>query len=188
MSSYTVLYDACVLYPAPLRDLLIQVATAGLFRPKWTAAIHDEWMRNLIEQRPDIADKLPRTRALIDASVPDCLVEGYEDLIESLELPDADDRHVLAAAIHSRCDAIITFNRKDFRDGYLEKFNIEVLHPDDFLHHQFDLDNAKMLAAARMCRVRLKSPPVPADQYLDTLERSSLTKTVSRLRPYATVI
>lgn len=185
MSSYTVIYDACVLYPAPLRDLLLQLATAELFRAKWTDAIHDEWMRNLRRRRPQIsAEKLERTRALMNASVMDCLVEGYEYLIDALELPDKDDRHVLAAAIHARCDAIITLNIRDFPREYLSRFNIEAAHPDDFIYYQFDLDHA----AVRACRLRLKKPEISAGEYLDILERHSLTKTVGELRRYGSII
>ncbi len=101
MSGYTALYDACVLYPAPLRDLLLQLALTGLFRARWSATIHDEWTRNVLLDRPDLtAAQLQHTRALMDAAVPDALVVGYEKLIPSLTLPDPDDRHVLALRCH----------------------------------------------------------------------------------------
>ena len=111
---YTVIFDACVLYPAPLRDILLRLATTGLFTAKWTDQIHDEWIRNAVKKRPELKDKLPRTRELMNRAVPDSLVTGYEFLIESLELPDSNDRHVLAAAIRSGAQAIVTFNLKDF--------------------------------------------------------------------------
>ncbi|MBU6455404.1 MAG: hypothetical protein KGS72_26775 [Cyanobacteria bacterium REEB67] len=102
-----VIFDACVLYPAPLRDLLMQLAAYGQnkywFRAKWTEKIHEEWMANLVEMRPDIdPGALHRTRDLMNSVIDDCLVEGYEPLIDGLDLPDAGDKHVLAAAIHSR--------------------------------------------------------------------------------------
>ena len=101
---FTVVYDACVLYPAPLRDFLVRLAVTGAFRARWTEAIHDEWVRNLLANRADLSrEKLERTVALMNQAVPDCLVEGYELLIGGLDLPDPDDNHVLAAAI--RCDA-----------------------------------------------------------------------------------
>lgn len=111
MSNFTVLYDACVLYPAPLRDLLMHVAVTDLYRAKWTDAIHDEWTRNVLENRPDLKpEQLQRTRELMNAHVRDCLVTGYETLIEAVTLPDPDDRHVLAAAIRAGADLIVTFN------------------------------------------------------------------------------
>jgi len=118
MSTYTALLDANVLYPAPLRDLLLQLAVTDMFRAKWTSDIHREWMEALLRNQPhrDRA-KLERTRDLMDSSTRDCLVTGYEALISSLHLPDPNDCHVLAAAIVGRCDAIITQNLKDFPEG-----------------------------------------------------------------------
>ena len=86
-------------YPAPLRDLLMRLATTDLFRPRWSAAIHDEWTRAVLATRPELEGPLERTRKLMDAHVMDALVTGYEPLIGTLQLPDPDDRHVLAAAI-----------------------------------------------------------------------------------------
>lgn len=98
-----VLYDACVLYPAPLRDLLMRLALTDLFQARWTDRIHDEWTRNVLGNRPDITpESLARCRQLMDEHVPGCLVTGYEALISTLTLPDPDDRHVLAAAVHGR--------------------------------------------------------------------------------------
>ncbi|MFN9293122.1 MAG: PIN domain-containing protein, partial [Planctomyces sp.] len=126
MSNYTVLYDACVLYPAPLRDLLMHVAVTDLYRAKWTDAIHDEWVRNVLKDRPDVKpEQLQRTRDLLNAHVRDCLVTGYETLIDAVTLPDPDDRHVLAAAIRAGADLIVTFNLKDFPEKDLKPYGIE---------------------------------------------------------------
>lgn len=116
MSRFTVVLDACVLYPAPIRDLLMQLAVTDLFRAKWTDEIHDEWISNLLERRPELSSaQLERTKRLMNENVRDCLVVGYEQLITSIEgLPDPDDRHVVAAAYHCRADAIVTYNLKDF--------------------------------------------------------------------------
>ena len=106
MASFTALYDACVLYPAPLRDLLIQLALTDLYRAKWSHLIHEEWMRHLLQHRPDLTrERLERTRQLMDAHTRDCLVTGFEDLIPALQLPDPGDRYVLAAGIHARGEA-----------------------------------------------------------------------------------
>lgn len=124
--AFTALYDACVLYPAPLRDLLLQLALTDRFRAKWTNAIHDEWIRNVLEQRPDLtAAQLQRTRELMDLHVRDCLVDGYEPLIAGLNLPDPNDRHVLAAAIHARADVIVTFNLGDFPAAVLKPTDLK---------------------------------------------------------------
>jgi len=95
MSNFIALFDACVLYPAPLRDLLMHLAVTDLFRARWSNEIHEEWIRNLLKNRPSITlEKLERTRSLMNNSAGDCLVEGYESLIPGLTLPDPDDRHV----------------------------------------------------------------------------------------------
>jgi hypothetical protein len=97
---FVVLYDANVLYPSTLRDLLIRVAQAGLVQAKWTERILDEAFSSLSTNRPDLdSAKLARTRELMNQAVRDCLVAGYEQLVDAVELPDPDDRHVLAAAI-----------------------------------------------------------------------------------------
>lgn len=189
LSRYTVIYDACVLYPAPLRDFLMELATVQLYRAKWTNQIHDEWTRNLLINRPDLkSEQLARTRDLMDAAVMDCLVEGYEELIPSLHLPDENDRHVLAAAIHSGADAIVTFNLRDFPASEVGKYDIEILHPDEFIHYQFGLSNSAVIIAAQSCRSRLKNPSVSATEYLETLARQSLPKTVGELFPFRAVI
>jgi predicted nucleic acid-binding protein len=177
------------MYPAPLRDFLMELATAQLFRAKWTNEIHEEWIRSLLENRPDLSPaRLHRTRDLMNDSVMDCLVEGYQELIPSLNLPDPDDRHVLAAAIRAGADAIITFNLKDFPISEMRKFDIEVLHPDEFIHHQIGLDQAAVVVAAQRCRARLKNPPRTAEEYLGTLAAQSLPKTVAELAPFMSVL
>ena len=100
MSAFAALLDANVLYPAPMRDILLQLAVTDLFRAKWSAEIHGEWIEALLRNEPH-RDRavLERTRSLMDQSVRDCLVTGHEILVPQLELPDPGDRHVLAAAI-----------------------------------------------------------------------------------------
>ncbi len=98
MATLIAFYDANVLYPAELRNFLMHLALTGLFRAKWSAAVHEEWISNLLRNRPDITrQKLERTRHLMDKAALDALVEGYEHLIPTLSLPDENDRHVLAA-------------------------------------------------------------------------------------------
>ena len=91
--AFVVIYDACVLYPAPLRDLLVRVAQAGVVRARWTTEILDECFRSILKQRPELQPQaLVRTRELMTQAVADCMVEGYEPLIAGLTLPDPDDR------------------------------------------------------------------------------------------------
>lgn len=189
MSNFVAVYDACVLYPAPLRDLLMHLAVSDLFRARWTARIHDEWMRNLLANRRDLTRaQLERTRDLMDASVPDCLVTGYEGLEADLTLPDADDRHVLAAAILCQAGAIVTFNLKDFPPETLAPLGITAQHPDELIEHAFGINTAAVIAAVRDHRASLTHPPKTADELLDGYLRQGLVTTVSLLRPYSAQI
>jgi PIN domain len=178
-----VLFDACVLYPAPLRDLLMWLAVSDLFQARWTDRIHDEWTRNVLANRPDItAASLARCRALMDEHVPDCLITGYEPLIPTFTLPDSDDRHVLAAAVHGGATSIVTFNVNDFPASVLGQYNIEAIHPDEFVVRLLDESPEAVLEAARRQRAGLRRPPKTAAEYLATLEQCRLVETVSRLR------
>ena len=178
----TVLYDACVLYPAPLRDFLLRLAMTELFKARWTDAIHDEWIRNVLHNRKDLSQaQFDRTRLLMNRAVPDCLVTGYEAFIEDLALPDPDDRHVLAAAIRCHAGVIVTFNLSDFPADVLEKYGIEAQHPDEFVGHLLDLSPGAVCHAAKMQRNSLRNPPKTAYEFLEMLLKQGLAGTVAKL-------
>ena len=182
-------YDANILYPAPLRDLFIRLAQAGLVRARWTDAIHDEWTRNVLANNPRVTpERLIRTRSLMNEAVRDCLVAGYEDLVDSLTLPDPDDRHVLAAAICGWVDLIVTFNLVDFPAGALGQFGIEALHPDNFVVALLDQAPEAVCAAVKGQRESLRNPPKTAEELLATLQTQGLTQAVSRLREFVAVL
>jgi predicted nucleic acid-binding protein len=180
---YVTVLDACVLYSAPVRDLLLSLAEEGLFRARWTARIQDEWLRNLLENRPDLdPQNLARTVELMSTAIEDCIIENADTLIDSLILPDPDDRHVLAAAIVGHADAIVTFNLQDFPEQATSTFGIEVLHPDDFLVAQYDLDSIKFLSVVKALRERLRKPPRSAEELITTFEMTGLPQTGKLLR------
>jgi predicted nucleic acid-binding protein len=185
----TAIYDANVLYPAPLRDLFIRLAQAGIVRARWTETIHDEWIRNALKNNSQLtSERLARTRMLMNAAVRDCLVFGHEDLIDSLALPDPDDRHVLAAAIRAGAEIIVTYNLKDFPAETLAQFEIEAVHPDDFLLSLFDLAPGSVCAAVERQREGLRNPPKTAEELLATLESQGLTQSVARLRQFVDLL
>lgn len=187
--TYTVVLDACVLYPATLRDLLLSLAFEDVYRARWTQDIQDEWIRNVLIKRQDLTEeKLRRTQQLMVNAIDDCLIEGYQNLIENLQLPDQDDRHVLAAAIVGHADAIVTFNRKDFPDDVLSQYGIEVLHPDDFIMLQYDLNPIGVLEAVKAMRARLKNPPKTVLEFLERLEQQGLPQTCFELRKAGNLI
>ncbi|MDQ0469799.1 hypothetical protein QO011_002815 [Labrys wisconsinensis] len=124
----------------------------------------------------------------MDAHVRDAVVSGYEPLIETLVLPDPDDRHVLAAAIRAGASVIITYNLRDFPKAALDPFSIEAQHPDAFIAHLFDVAPEQVVAAARRQRASLKHPPKTVDDYLDVLLRAELVQTTSHLRQMAELL
>lgn len=187
MANFTALYDACVLYPAQLRDLLIRLAKTELFRARWTDQIHEEWIQHLVKDGHDPV-KLARTRQLMDAAVPDCLITGYERLVPTLELPDPGDRHVLAAAIVGRADLIVTANLSDFPATTLEQYGMEAQHPDDFFICQFELSPPRVCEQIKKQRENLRKPPRSLDEFLDSLARLQLPQTVQKLKEYAPLL
>jgi hypothetical protein len=157
--AFIVIYDACVLYPAPLRDLLIRVAKTGVVRARWSNAILDECFRAITRDRPDLAaEKLVRTRELMNSAIPDVLVSGYEELIPGIDLPDPDDRHVVAAAIRAGAQGIVTLNLKDFPRDRLKPLGLEAVHPDDFAMDSIDLAPRRDLGGGRSTSSRAQDP------------------------------
>jgi hypothetical protein len=175
-----------VLDPAPVRDFLLTLATqSGLFRAKWTNEIHEEWMRNLSKNRPDLAyDKLIRAKNSMNKAVPDSLVEGYEDLLDVVKLPDENDRHVVAAAIKCQAQAIVTYNLKDFPSEALAKYGIDAKHPDEFCMDLWSLDSVAVCQSFEAVHRRLKNPPKSMVQVLETLKKAGLARITYCLQDY----
>jgi hypothetical protein len=165
-----VLYDACVLYPAPLRDLLVRLANTGIVRARWSEPILEECFRNILENRPDLKpEALKRTRELMTQAVADCIVTDFDDLLGGLDLPDANDRHVLAAAIRAGAQAIITFNLDDFPEDKLAPHNVAAKHPDEFVLDAIDLAPGLVTTVVSEQAASLRNPPRTVSELLDTL-------------------
>jgi len=181
----TAIYDANVLYPAPIRDLFLRIAQSGLVFARWTELIHDEWVRNLLENNPKMnPESIARTRRLINEAVRDCLVTGYEGLIDTVDLPDPDDRHVLAAAIHADAHAIITYNLKDFPGQALSRYGIESLHPDEFLSSLIATVPGSVCSVIKRQRESLRRPPYTAVELLEIFAGHGLIQSVHGLKPF----
>ena len=166
-----------------MRDLLIRIAQARLVQAKWTNRILDEVFENLLANRPDLAPAaLARTRALMVCAVRDCLVTGYEPLVNSLDLPDPDDRHVLAAAIRARAQVIVTSNLRDFPSECLAQWDIEAKSPDEFVSDQVDLNAKVVWGCVQQIADTWRKPPGTADDVLVALERNGLLRSVAELR------
>ena len=183
MGAPVVLADANVLYSAILRDLLMEIAVRRGILLRWTDAIQDEWMRALLKNRPDLtAEQVRRTQDFMEAALPDARVTGYENLVDSLTLPDANDRHVLAAAITAEASLIVTFNTVDFpveQDAGLRR--PVAVHPDNFLRLMAVAAPDIMLAAVRTIIGRTRPGAVSDADFVEALERSGLPGTARHI-------
>jgi hypothetical protein len=110
------------------------------------------------------------------------MVSGFEALIEGIELPDRDDRHVLAAAIRAGAQAIVTFNLADFPSARLASYNIEAKHPDDFVLDAIDLAPGLVASVVSQQAAALKNPPRSVAELLETLRDQGLVRSVAKLR------
>jgi len=180
--SATAVLDASVLYPALLRNMLMRLALHGLFRARWSQRIHEEWIAALLRNRPDLTRaRVEHTRNLMDSHIQDALVAGYESRIEAITLPDADDRHVLAAALHCGANIIVTTNLRDFPNSVLAAFGLEALHPDQFILDLVNRDQGAVIAALRRLRQSLRSPPVTPADLLATMKHHGLTESANAI-------
>lgn len=177
-----VVLDACVLYPAPIRDLLLNLADFYLFIPKWTNEIQKEWTRSLLANRPDLTEvQLIRTVKAMNEAFPESNIQDYEHLIPSIHLPDPDDRHVLAAAIYSDASMIITANLADFPDSYLSQLGIQAQHPDYFISNLIDKNPAKGVESFKRQVSFLKKPPMTEIQVLEIFSKIGLEAVSKKL-------
>ena len=151
--------------------------------------IHREWMTAVLRSQPTRApDKIEKRRQAMDKHTRDPLITGYDALIATLTLPDANDRHVIAAAIHGRCNVIVTFNLKHFPANTLASYGITAVHPDTFLLDLSVDDELAVLSCVNACRKRLKNPPKTADEHLAQLTKVGLPMLAARLAANKTLI
>ena len=178
-----VVLDACVLYPAALRDFLLQLVEAEVFQGHMTATILDECFRSILRKRPELnPQKLQGTRDAIEDAFRDLLIFDYESLIDGLALPDPDDRHVLAAAIQGGIPVILTFNLRDFPAAVLAVHGVVAMHPDTFLAACVAEAPDGVLAVVQKQADGLKNPPTTLGQMLDRLADQGLVNTVAAIR------
>jgi hypothetical protein len=178
-----VLCDANVFYSILMTDLILSLGEAGLFRPRWTNEIHEEWIRNVLEDQPERKrEDLERRRAFMDQAIDHDLIEGYERHIANLNLPDPDDRHVLAAAIEAGAEIVLTYNLRDFPVSVMTALGISALHPDEFLCQQMREEPALVMEVIEKMRMKRKRPEISQGQLLSKLARLSIPDFVRMLR------
>jgi predicted nucleic acid-binding protein len=179
---FSVVYDACVLHSAPLRDLLLRVAQSGIVQARWSSKILDECFESIARVRPDLEpERLERTRRLMEVALPAAMVYEYESLIDAIDLPDVDDRHVVAAAIRAGAQAIVTFNLKHFPATALSRYDIDSKHPDQFVLDCLDLAPAIVAHCVREQADSLRNPPRSIVDVLAELRNGGLVQSVARL-------
>jgi len=177
--------DACVLYPATLRNFLLWLASSNAFFPLWSEEIRNEWIGSLLRNHPDLKPgNLEQTRRKMNIHFPTSLIRGYESITPTLQLPDPKDQHVLAAAIHANAKYIVTFNMTDFPNAVLQSYNIEALLPDEFVWRLIQEAPDFVLQAVKNHRMGLTRPFLSTTEYLAMLEKQRLPRTVAFLREY----
>jgi PIN domain len=186
---YTALIDACVLAGALRRNLVLTLARAEFFRVRWSQPIMAETqaaIARILAAEPDAAERAAQARAGMERAFDDAMVSGFVHLLAGCEeMPDVNDRHVLAAAIKTRADVIVTDNLKHFPNQALAPFGIEARSADDFIADTAMLDIGRAADAVRMMRLRLGNPPISADDLLIKMDAQGLTESVDALKPYA---
>ncbi len=184
-SPATVIYDACIIYPFHLRNIVVQAAVDGLVDARWTDAIHDEWMRNLLANTPGLpAERLEVTKQLMDIALPEATIHGYEKHIETVDLPDPDDRHVAAAAIEAGASMIVTWNLRDFPVGELRKHGLVRQSPDAFLAGLYEQASDMLVGSLANARRNLSRSRVSTSDFIAILRDQRLAKLAARIEKH----
>lgn len=181
------IFDACILYPFHLRNVVVQAAVDRLVEARWTDEIHDEWIRNLAADAPTIPiERLQITRRLMNEALPEATISGYEDHIPTVSLPDPDDRHVAAAAIAAGASVILTWNLRDFPAVEMKKHGLCRQTPDAFLADLYDKVPDLMVSSLANARRNLNKTRVSASDFIDILTNQRLAGLTTRLKKHLT--
>jgi hypothetical protein len=185
---YTAFVDACVLAKSLPRNLMLNLAEAEFFRVRWSHPVMDETQRaieRMQAKRPDAAKRAARARAEMERAFEDAMVEGFDSVLPICAvLPDQNDAHVLAGAIKTRADVLVTDNLKHFPEEVLATFNIDVLSDDSFIADTVTLNEGLAVAVIGRMRQNCRHPPLTAEKLLRTMEARGLLETADMLKPY----
>lgn len=172
--------DTNVIYPIEIRDLLFWFAYYDLFTPKWSKHIFDEW-KDVMKRKGVHEEEANRRVERSNLAFPDAMVNNYSGLIQALQLPDPKDCHVLAAAIKTNANVIVTNNIKDFPKDYLASFGLSVKTADDFLTDIIDLNPDQAIKAFKELVLNRRNPDLDEYQVLDILRNRGLNDTANFL-------
>lgn len=177
---FTCVLDTNVIYPIDIRDLLFWFASYDLFTPKWSKHIFSEW-ENVMKRKGIPDEEIKKRLSKAQHAFPDALVDNYEPLVNSLELPDDKDRHVLAAAIKTNANIIVTNNMKDFPAAYLASFGLTAKTADDFISDTIDLNTGLALEAFRALVLNRTNPNLDEYEVLDRFRKIGLIDSANYL-------
>jgi hypothetical protein len=179
------IFDACILYPFHLRNIVVQAAVDRLVEARWTDEIHDEWIRNLADGTPIIPiERLQITRRLMNDALPTAMVSRYQHHVPAVNLPDPNDRHVVAAAIVAGASIILTWNLRHFPAKELKKFSLRRETPDAFLSGVYDeIPDLMVGSLANARRNPSKSRVSPLD-FIDILRNQRLARLAQRAQKH----
>jgi len=174
--------DANVLFPQFLRDVLLRMAAAELFAPRWTDRIQREWSRNLAIVRPDIPpERLDRLRNLMEIAFPAARVTGYRPFERKFSQVDAKDRHVAAAALKAGASVIVTHNLRDFPAAGLVQHGLTAADPDSFVLSLIARDRETVRSVLERHRTGLTRPAYTPDDYRAAFVAAGLIRAEKRL-------
>lgn len=180
MPRYAAVLDACALVPIALADTLLRLAEKGLYRPLWSERILTEAQQATREIHPGIS--VDKRYADMREAFADALVTGWEPLEHGITLPDADDRHVVAAAIRAGAQAIVTFYLRDFPAVSLSPLGLEAVGPDAFLLDQLDLSPPTVLQAITEQAGQTTQPRLSPSELLILLGRAGVSGFAEQLQ------
>lgn len=176
---FPVFLDTNVLYPVSLADTLLRLAEADVIRPHWSADVMEELVRNLGLRIPQ--DKAAKRARAMQVAFPEAMVTGYEDLVDAMG-NDQKDRHVLAAAVHSDCELIVTFDASGFAPDALAPHHLVAVHPDEFLLDQLDLYPGQVRRALERQAAATARPHLTALDLIDHFNQTGLRGFAAQLR------
>ncbi len=193
---YTVFVDACSLASVWKRNILLSLAEYELFRLRWSQEVLNETERAIfkilakkVNNENDVNNRAKSAVAAMNAAFPEALVEDYDGFLEmGNNLADKDDKHVLAAALKTQAQMLVTENLRHFPATILEPMNIEAKSADEFIADAIELDIALAIPALTKMRKRFNKPYLTADEMLTKMESVGLTITASTLRRYSSIL
>ena len=170
---FTCVLDTNVIYPIDIRDLLFWFASYDLFTPKWSKHIFTEW-ENVMKRKGIPDEEIKKRLSKAQRAFPDALVDNYEALVNSRELPGEKDRHILAAAIKTNANMIVTNNLKDFPAAYLATFGLTAKTADDFITDTIDLNPDLAVEAFKALVLNRTNPNLDEFEVLDRFRNNGL--------------